>query len=181
MNKILFLNGSPRKRGNTRILSDLLIDKLDKDKFDCETVFLYDYDIKPCADCRACKKGGFKCIMQDGMLELCEKIEDADFLIIGTPIYWLGPTAMTKLMLDRFRPYYSSKRLKNKKVALILPAGYGEGDCDLTVEMFARAFKYLEVELIGSIKAKGFDIGDVKDDNKALTAVNEFADRLNLV
>ncbi len=179
MKKVLFLNGSPRKRGNTRILSDLLSDKLNNDKYETETVFLYDYEIKPCADCRACKKGDMKCILQDGMLELYDKIETADYLFVGTPIYWFGPTAKTKLILDRLRPYYGNKKLKGKNAALILPAGSGEGDCDLTTEMFFRSFKYLGIELLNSIKAKGFDIGDVKNDEKALKAIDEFAEGLN--
>ena len=47
-----------------------------------DQAFLYDYNIKPCRDCRACKK--------DEIKELCNKIDHTDILIIGTPICWFG-------------------------------------------------------------------------------------------
>jgi len=128
--KILFINGSPRKNGNTSAMLNTLLQKLDSRKFTFEQIRLYDHQIGPCIDCRGCKKNELKCIVNDDMQALYPKIESSEILIIGTPIYWFGPSAQTKLVLDRLRPYFSSQKLAEKKAALITPAGTGEKDCD---------------------------------------------------
>ncbi|MFC2104933.1 flavodoxin family protein [Bacteroidota bacterium] len=179
MKKLLILNGSPRKKGNTAVLSEHLKNNLSND-INAEQLFLYDYALNPCTDCRACKIDDLKCILDDGMTELYEKIDKADFIIIGTPIYWFGPSAQTKLMLDRFRPYYVNKKLEGKKAALILPAGTGAPDCDLTIEMFKRSFKALGVEFIGNVTSESYDVGDAYNDKDALQNIEKLAKLINL-
>ena len=178
MKKVLILNGSPRKKGNTSILAEYLVKFLIKDQ-DIKISYLYDFNIKPCADCRACKKGELICILKDGMEELYASIDDSDIMIIGTPIYWFGPTAQTKLLLDRFRPYYVNKKLKGKRAALILPAGSGASDCDLTIEMFKRSFEALGVEYLGAVTSESYDIGDAYNDKAALQNIEKLAKTIN--
>ncbi len=178
MKKVLILNGSPRKKGNTSILAEHLIKYLPVDQ-KIKSYYLYDFNIKPCIDCRACKKGELVCTLKDGMEELYTRIDNSDILIIGTPIYWFGPTAQTKLLLDRFRPYYVNKKLKGKKVALILPAGSGASDCDLTIEMFKRSFDALGVEFLGAVTSEAYDIGDAYNDKDALQNIEKLAEILS--
>lgn len=118
-------------------------------------------------------------MIKDGMEELYASIDDSDVMIIGTPIYWFGPTAQTKLLLDRFRPYYVNKKLKGKKAALILPAGSGASDCDLTIEMFKRSFEALGVEFLGAVTSESYDIGDAYKDNDALQNIEKLAEILS--
>ncbi len=174
---ILILNGSPRKKGNTNILTEHLIKHL-PETINTETVYLYDYEIRPCTDCRACKKGDMVCVLKDSMQKLYTKIEQSDVIVVGTPIYWFGPTAKTKLLLDRFRPFYGNKRLSGKKMALLLPAGDGAKDCDLTTEMFKRAAKALEVDFIDAVTSKSFDIGDAHNDKDALENIEILAKKI---
>lgn len=54
----------------------------------------------------------------------------------------------------------------------MLTAGDGESDCDLTIEMFRRSFKALGIELIGSVAAKAYDIGEVSQDKNVLESIN---------
>jgi len=179
MLKIEIFIGSPRKNGNTYALVEAFDIGLDKSKIISEKSFLYDYNIKPCDDCRACKTGKMECIICDDMKELYARIDNADVIIIGTPIYWSGPSAKTKLLLDRLRPYYSNKKLKGKKAALILPAGDGESDCDLTIEMFSRSFKALGIELIGSVAAQAYDIGEASNDKNAMASIAGLVSQIN--
>ena len=178
MRKALVINGSPRRKGNTAILSEYLITRLNE-KLSVEYLYLYDYKIQPCIDCRACKKGDLVCVLDDGMKELYLKIDEADYIIIGTPIYWFGPTATTKLLLDRFRPYYVNKKLTGKKAALILPAGTGAPDCDLTIEMYKRSFNALGVEFIGAVTSESYDIGDASIDKEASQNIEKLARIIN--
>lgn len=179
MQNIEIFIGSPRKRGNTHSLAEIFVNGLDKDRYTSKISFLYDYDIKPCNDCRACKKRELVCVLKDGMREIYPRLDAADIIVIGTPIYWFGPSAKTKLLLDRLRPYYGNKKLKGKKAILLLPAGTGETDCDLTIEMFVRSFGALGVELIGSITAKAYDIGEASNDDKAYNLIEGLLTKIN--
>jgi len=178
MKKAFILNGSPRKKGNTSILIQHLTENINSN-IEIEQLFLYDISILPCIDCRACKKGNLECVLKDGMKEIYPKLDDSDLIVIGTPIYWFGPTATTKLFLDRFRPYFVNKKLSGKKAALILPAGSGAGDCGLTTEMFKRSFDALGVELIQTITSEAYDAGDTNNDAKALSEIKELAMAIN--
>ncbi|MFC2151130.1 flavodoxin family protein [Bacteroidota bacterium] len=179
MKKVLILNGSPRKKGNTAVLSEYLKNSV-SNKINTEQLFLYDYALNPCTDCRACKINDLICILDDGMIELYEKIDKSNFIIIGTPIYWFGPSAQTKLLLDRFRPYFVNEKLAGKKAVLILPAGTGAVDCDLTIEMFKRAFKALGVDYLGEVTSKSYDIGDAYNDKNALQNIEKLAKLISL-
>ncbi len=179
MQNIEVFIGSPRKRGNTYSLAEMFEKGLDKKTSTFGSSFLYDYDIQPCNDCRACKKGKMECVLDDDMKKLYDRLEIADVIIIGTPIYWSGPSAKTKLMLDRLRPYYSNNKLSGKKIALFLPAGDGESDCDLTIEMFRRSFKALGVELIASVTAKAYDIGEANNDKLAIASITNLLTSIN--
>ena len=177
MQNILTVIGSPRKNGNTVFLSKRLREQLlEVDQPD--TIFLNDADIHPCTDCRACKEGDLVCVVRDDMQRVYPRLEAADILIIGTPIYWYGPTAQSKLFIDRLRPYYGNKKLKEKKAALLLPAGSGEPDCDLTIEMFKRIFEALDIAYIGAVTAKAYDIGEAAHDKDALKAIDALAERI---
>ena len=179
MIKIAILIGSPRKKGNTFLLANKLVEKLNKEKLSSEISFLYDFQIKPCIDCRACKKDDLECILDDDMNDLYSKMEDAEILIIGTPIYWFAPSAKTKLFIDRLRPYYANKKLSGKKAAILLPAGDGQSECDLTIDMFQRIFKALGITYLDAVTAKAYDVGEVHQDENAMLAVNNLAERIN--
>ncbi len=101
--KILALNGSARKNGNTDILIDQILKGSKEKGHRSEKLYLYDYKILPCRDCRDCKKGNYVCTLNDGMKKIYPKMEKADLIIFGTPNYWNGPPAKMKLLIDRLR------------------------------------------------------------------------------
>jgi multimeric flavodoxin WrbA len=179
MKRVIFLNGSPRKKGNTSIMIQHLKNLLPASKFETEVSYLYDYNIKPCNDCRACKKGELVCPVKDDMQVVYPKLNDADYIVFGTPIYWFGPTATMKSLIDRFRPYYVNKRLQDKKAALLLPAGTGDQDTDLTIELFNRTFEALGIELMEAVSTKAYDEGEVYDDELAMEKIERLSAQIN--
>jgi len=64
---------------------------------------------------------------------------------------------------------------------LLLPAGSAPGDCDLTIEMFKRVFKTLQVEMVGVVTAKAYDEGDVLKDEVAMKQICELAHQVVLI
>ena len=159
--KILALIGSPRRGGNTELLIDTALGEAAKHGHVGEKLFLYDYEIKPCVDCRACKQGENVCILKDGMPSIYNKIDAADTLILGTPIYWYGPTAQMKLLIDRLRPYITNRRLKGKKAYLIAPSEEGPSACGPLVDSLKMSYKYLGLVYAGEALITAKDKGEV--------------------
>jgi len=162
--KILAVLGSPRKGGNTEILVDEILKGARSKGHDAEKVHLYDYEILPCLDCRGCKreKFGFTCTLSDSMEEIYAKLESADLIIFGTPIYWYGPTAKMKLFIDRLRPYIASRKLAGRKGLVVTPSEEGAACCGPLLQMFAMSFEYLGMENAGSLLAQAYEKGEIK-------------------
>ncbi len=166
--KILGLVGSPRKGGNTDLLVSAVLYGAGANNNKIEKLFLYDLDISPCVDCRGCKRRTCQCILKDGMKKLYPKLEEADVIIFGTPLYWYGPTAKMKLFIDRLRPYISSKKLKNKKAILVVPSEEGARACRNLVRMFELSLNYLDVAILGKLIVKASEKAEVKKQPKVL-------------
>jgi len=167
--KVLGLIGSPRKCSNTDLLVSAILDGASQNNHTTEKVYLYDVDISPCMDCRACKQGQFKCALHDDMQILYPKLNEADVIVFGTPLYWYGPSAKMKLLLDRLRPFIASKGLNCKKAVLVVPSEEGLDACNFTVGMFNLSFKYLEMRLIGTLLAKASEKAEVKGQPQVLS------------
>ncbi len=161
--RILALIGSPRKGGNTDALVNQILKGSRKSGHVGEKVFIYDYKISPCVDCRECKKGDFVCPTNDGMKKIYPKMEQADLILFGTPIYWYGPTAKMKLIIDRLRPFIASRKLNGKKGIVVAPSEEGESCCGPMMEMFLMSLSYLGMAFAGNILAKAYEKGEIRD------------------
>jgi multimeric flavodoxin WrbA len=105
MGKIIAINGSPRKKWNTATLLEHALLGAASQGVKTELVHLYDLDYKGCTSCFACKlKGGKsygRCAMKDGLTSVLEKIEGADALIFGSPIYFGMVTGEMRSFMER--------------------------------------------------------------------------------
>ncbi len=170
---ILSLVGTPRKRSNTDIILDESLRGFDAGGHSWEKVYLYEYEISPCIDCRKCKKGDCVCVLDDGMKEIYPKLDNADLIIFATPNYWYGPTAKMKLLIDRLRPYVANEKLKGKKAVVITPAAEGARACGPLMQMFRLSFDYLGMEFVGKILAEAYERGEIKDNKEVLNNAYE--------
>ena len=165
--QILGIVGSPRKGGNTDILMDEILATTEQFGAITEKILLNDLSIHPCQACNSCYKTG-QCIQNDDMQILLEKMEKSSIWILGTPIYWWGPTAQFKAFLDR---WYLPKHqeFKAKKVVLVIPLG-GENEryARHTIGLLKDVINYLNMELIEILVAPGFNRRGEVASNKAL-------------
>jgi multimeric flavodoxin WrbA len=161
--KVLALIGSPRIGSNTDILADRVLQGAQSRGHSTEKIYLYDYRISPCLDCRRCKRDDFTCHLVDGMSEIYPRLEKADLIVFGTPIYWYAPTAKMKLLIDRMRPFIASGKLKGKRGVVVTPSEEGESCCGPLMEMFRMSFEYLGMVFAGSILARAYERGEVRD------------------
>jgi len=166
--KILALIGSPRKGGNTDLIVEKTLKGSEVKAHLYDKIYLYNFEISPCIDCRKCKKGDCVCVINDSMQEIYPKMDEADLIIFGTPNYWYGPSAKMKLLIDRMRPYVANKKLQGKKAVVIIPAAEGPKACGPLIEMFRMAFDYLEMEFVGQILGTAYERGEIRDDQEAL-------------
>ena len=112
------------------------------------------------------------------MQKLYPKIQEADLLIFGTPIYWYGPTAQMKLLIDRLRPFIANGKLKGTKGAVVAPSEEGPAACGPLIEMFQMSFKYLGMEFVGKILPTAYERGEVKENQGELERAYEFGSKL---
>jgi len=166
--KVLGLVGSPRKDSNTDLLVNAILSGAVENKNTGEKVYLYNADIAPCVDCRACKKGSYQCALKDDMQTLYPKLEEADAIVFGTPLYWYGPSAKMKLLVDRLRPFSASKKLKGKKAVLVIPSEEGADACNHAVGMFNLSLKYLEVDLVSVLLPKASERAEIKEQTETI-------------
>ncbi len=108
------------------------------------------------------------------MQEIYPKMEGADLIIFGTPLYWYGPTAKMKLLVDRMRPFVARGTLKGKKALIVAPSEEGPAACGPLIEMFRRSLDYLGMELAGNLLARAYEKGEIKGDPEELKKAYEF-------
>ncbi len=110
--KIIGINGSPRKEWNTAELIKKALEGAKSEGAETELIHLYDLDYKGCKSCFACKTKGSKsygrCNVKDDLTNVFEKIEDADALILGSPIYFGVVTGEMRSFMERMIfPYFT--------------------------------------------------------------------------
>ena len=106
MEKIIFIDGGPRKNMNTAKLLQRFAEVAKSAGSDVEvkTVRLYDLDYKGCMSCMACKlkgKASNLCRFKDSLTPLLEEIAQADGLVLGSPIYFGDVTGQMRAFLER--------------------------------------------------------------------------------
>jgi len=177
MPRILGIVGSPRRNGNTDILVARVLESA-ADHGACVTsVHLADLTIRQCDGCHSCWKTG-RCTKNDDMLNLYPKIAESEVLVLGTPVYWYGPTAIMKAFIDRlvfFNDPRTRPLIRGHRAALVIPFEDTTLDTsELLVQMLSKSLAYLEVQLAGKVVVPGVgERGEVLSKPESLTACEE--------
>ncbi len=127
---VVAINGSPRKNWNTATLLNKALEGAAAKNAATELIHLYDLNFKGCVSCFACKQRGGKsygkCAYKDDLTAVLEKIEAADALILGSPIYFGNVTGEMRSFMERllfqylvYDENYSSLNKTKKKTGLI--------------------------------------------------------------
>ena len=106
--RVLGINGSPRRGGNTDLLLDEVIRGAASRGAEVKTIILNDLDFIACQHCDACLKKG-KCKYQDDMQMIYRELEQADRIVLASPIHFMGITAQMKAMIDRCQALWARK------------------------------------------------------------------------
>ncbi len=134
--KVLILNGSPKAGGNTAIALNEMVTVFDAEGIDTEVVQIGNKDIRGCVACGSCSGTG-KCVFDDIVNELAPKFEEADGLVIASPVYYASANATLIACLDRL--FYSSHFDKTMKVGASVVVAR-RGGCSATYDELNKYF-----------------------------------------
>ena len=180
--RALVIYGSPRKNGNTDILLKELVKgiKDGSEKIKIKEIYLRDLNIHLCRGCRACDKSG-RCVVDDDMQKLHIKLQEADHIILGSPIFFYAVTAQSKAMIDRCQTLWVKKyllkqsqsdKMKEKRGGWFVSVGATKGKklfegAILTMKYF---FDVVDIPYRGNLLVNGMDEkGDVLNYPQALS------------
>lgn len=111
--KVLMINGSPHKQGCTYTALNEMKQMFDKFEIESQIIQVGDKAISGCKACGYCKTQG-KCSIDDYVNEVASKLEDADGIVLGSPVYYASANGTLISFLDRL--FYSTKFNKSMKV-----------------------------------------------------------------
>lgn len=172
--KVLGIVGSPRRGGNTDVMVDHVLKGAEEAGAVSEKVLLSRLDIGPCLHCETCHRER-RCAQEDDMIPLMEKMSESQVWVLGTPVYWWGPSAQLKTFIDRWYGAYRIYPFEGKRAVLVTP--FGDSDADTArflVGMVQASVDFLEVELAAVVKAAGMnDRGDVLNQPTVLAAARK--------
>ncbi|GFP19015.1 hypothetical protein HKBW3S03_00519 [Candidatus Hakubella thermalkaliphila] len=106
--KVLGIAASPRRGGNTDILLDRVLEGAASRGAEVEKVVLRGFNIEPCRECNSCQKTG-QCVVEDDMQLLYSKIEEANALILASPIFFMSVSAYAKAFIERCQAMWARK------------------------------------------------------------------------
>lgn len=134
--KVLLLNGSPHKNGNTSIALKEMETIFSQEKIAAECVQLGNMDIRGCTACGFCFENG-RCVFNDIVNQLAPKFEEADGLVIATPVYYSSANSTLTACLDRL--FYSTPFDKTMKVGASIAVAR-RGGCSATFDQLNKYF-----------------------------------------
>ena len=122
--KVLLINGSPRKKGNTFLALSEAAKTLEQQGIDTEIVQIGVKPVRGCIACAQCKiKQLDRCVFDDDVCNrISEKLDDVDALIVGSPVYYVSPTALccrsSSECFSRLVPRWSTSQLQPSAYAV---------------------------------------------------------------
>lgn len=117
--KVLMINGSPRANGNTAVALNEMKKVFEKEGIEVQELHIGNQAIRGCVACGSCGSTG-KCCFDDAVNEAAKMFEEADGLVVGSPVYYASANATVIAFLDRL--FYSAHFNKTMKVGAAVAA-----------------------------------------------------------
>ncbi len=144
--KVLILNGSPHSEGTTFRALKEVENTLISEGIDAEYIHVGHLTVKGCTGCYACGKLK-KCVHEDIVNEIAEKLKDADGIVLGSPVYYASPNGAFIALLDRL--FYSSRFDKSMKVGASVVAAR-RGGLTASFDVLNKYFTISEMPIASS-------------------------------
>lgn len=175
--KVLIINGSPRENGNTCIAVKELETVFEKEGLEVETVQIGKEDIRGCIACGYCAENG-KCVFDDTVNVLAQKLKNADGLVIASPVYYASANATLIACLDRL--FYSTDFDKSMKVGASVVCAR-RGGCSATFDELNKYFTISNMPIASSQywnSIYGLRPGEAKLDDEGRQTMRTLAENM---
>ena len=178
--KVLLINGSPRKEGNTFIALSEIANQLATHGIESEIMQIGTKPTRGCIVCGTCKaKGNHRCAFDD---DLCnrvnEKMESADAIIVGSPVYYGQPNGSLMSLMQRM--FYSAGDLYRHKPAAAV-AICRRGGATASLQTLLMPFQIMQMPIVTSQYWNilyGREAGQVRDDAEGMQTMRTLADNM---
>ena len=145
--KVLLINGSPHREGNTFLALSEVAGALEAEGVLTEIVSIGNKAVQGCIACNKCYELG-RCVFKDDLYnEIREKLQSADGIIIGSPVYYAGPNGSLCALLDRL--FYSCSDLLEYKPAASV-AVCRRGGASAAFDRLNKYFTILNMPVVSS-------------------------------
>lgn len=178
--KVLIINGSPHRKGNTSLaLSEM--EKVFRDEgIETETLQIGGKDVRGCIACYSCYETG-KCAIDDIVNETAHKFEEADAMVVASPVYYASANATLIAFLDRL--FYSTDFDKTMKVGASVVIAR-RGGCSATFDELNKYFTIAGMPVASSIywnSVHGMDPGESEKDAEGLLVMRTLARNISFL
>ena len=175
--KALLINGSPHEHGCTFTALNEVEGVLKNYGIETEMLWIGAKPIAGCIACMGCHKTG-KCVQQDKVNELIERMDSIDALVIGSPVYYAGPTGQLTAFLDRLF-FVGGSRWSGKLGAAVVSCRRGGATA-----AFDRLNKYFTINNMPVVPSQywnqvhGFTPEDVRKDKEGLQTMRTLGENM---
>jgi len=160
--KVTIINGSPRRNGNTSALTSRIKSFLPE--CDVKEIHIFNMSISGCSNCQSCSRCDppGKCSIDDDMSTLYKEFDEADVMILASPIYMWQMTPATLAFLNRLHCLcrssdFSFNKMEGKRIALALTMG-DEGEvADFAVNGIIEFCKFFKISYLGDCRIEYAD------------------------
>ena len=166
--KVLVINGSPRADQCTATALDEMIKTLHAEGVETELMHVGNKDIRGCIACNYCRTHG-KCVFNDIVNEAAKKFEEADGIIVGSPVYYASPNGTLLSFLDRL--FFSTPFSKHMKVGAAV-VSCRRGGATASFDVLNKYFTISGMQVVGSTY---WTAEDVKKDLEGLQTMRNLA------
>ena len=180
MSKILLLNGSPHLHGCTATALDEMVNVFNEEGIETELFQVGNKDIRGCISCNRCGEIG-KCVFDDLVNSVAPVFEEADGLVVGSPVYYGSPNGTILSFLDRL--FYSTQFSKHMKVGAAV-VSCRRGGNTASFDVLNKYFTISGMPVASSTywnQVHGFTAEDVKKDLEGLQTMRNLARNMSFM
>ena len=180
MSKVILLNGSAHQHGCTATALDEMIKVFEEEGIETELIQVGTKDIRGCIACGKCSEAG-RCVFDDLVNEVAPKLEAADGLVVGSPVYYGSPNGTILSFMDRL--FYSTSFSKHMKVGASV-VSCRRGGNTATFDVINKYFTISGMPLASSTywnQVHGFSAEDVKKDLEGLQTMRNLARNMSFM
>lgn len=180
--KVVAFNGSPRKKGNTYTLLQVVLQSLEQQGFETELIQVGDRNIHGCIACGVCRKqANNRCVFEDDVVnEAIGKMVEADGILLGSPVYFGTLSGQMKAFIDRVGFVTRPERLLKRKVCAAVVAQRRDGAIS-AFNSINNMFTISEAIVVGANYwnvGLGKGEGDVSNDQEGIDNMKNLADNM---